>query len=134
MLSVMLRRELITPLRRKRMIVFQIGLAMLFGLLVAIRWPTEGQVALTGVRSLQMFRLFSYGLMGALLLLLPVFPATSLVSEKKKGTLALLLNTPIGPWKIYCSKLLAAISLAGMILAMSLPSAGACYSMGGLSL
>ncbi len=134
MLSVMLRRELITPLRRKRMIVFQIGLAVLFGLLVAIRWPTEGQVALTGVRSQQMFRLFSYGLMASLLLLLPVFPATSLVSEKKKGTLALLLNTPIGPWKIYFSKLLAAISLATMILAMSLPSAGACYSMGGLSL
>lgn len=133
MLSVMLRRELITPLRRKRMIVFQIGLAALFALLVAIRWPTDGQVALTGARSQQMFRLFSYGLMASLLLLLPVFPATSLVSEKKRGTLALLLNTPIGPWKIYCGKLLAACALAGMILAMSLPAAGACYTMGGLS-
>lgn len=48
MLKVMLRRELITPLHRKRMIVFQIGLAMVFGLLVAIRWPTDGHVALTG--------------------------------------------------------------------------------------
>lgn len=134
MLKVMLRRELITPLRRKRMIVFQIGLAMVFGLLVAIRWPTDGHVALTGARSQQIFRLFSYGLLAALLLLLPVFPATSIVSEKKRGTLALLLNTPIGSWKIYVGKLLAACTLAGMIIAMSLPAAGACYSMGGLSL
>ncbi len=134
MLKVMLRRELITPLRRKRMIAFQIGLAMLFGLLIVIRWPTDGHVALTGVRSQEMFRLFSYGLMAALLLLLPVFPATGIVSEKKSGTLELLLNTPMGSWKIYLGKLLAAVSLAAMILAMSLPAAGACYSMGGLSL
>ena len=59
MLRVMVRRELITPLRRKRMIVFQIGLATLFGLLIAVRWPTDGHVALTGARSQQMFRLFS---------------------------------------------------------------------------
>ena len=39
-----------------------------------------------------------------------------------------------GPVRIYVAKLLAALSLAGMILAMSLPAAGACYLMGGLSL
>lgn len=68
----------------ERVIVFQIGLAVLFGLLVAIRWPTEGQVASTGVRSQQMFRLFSYGLMAALLLLLPVFPADKSGERKKE--------------------------------------------------
>jgi ABC-type transport system involved in multi-copper enzyme maturation permease subunit len=134
MLKVVLRRELITPLRRRRMIVFQIGLAFIFALLIAIRWPTDGRMAMTGARSQQMFRLFSYGLMAALLLLLPVFPATSIVSEKKSGTLALLLNTPIGSWKIFAGKLLAAVAMSCMILAMSLPAAGACYSMGGLSL
>jgi ABC-type transport system involved in multi-copper enzyme maturation permease subunit len=134
MLSAMLRRELLTPLRRRRMIVFQIALATLFAALIALRWPTDGHVAMSGARSQQIFHLFSYGLMATLLLLLPVFPATSIVSEKKRGTLALMLNTPVGPARIYVSKLLAALSLAGMILAMSFPAAGACYSMGGLSL
>ena len=82
----------------------------------------------------QIFRLFSYGLLATLLLLLPVFPATSIVSEKQRGTLALLLNTPAWRWRIFVGKLLAVLALAGMILAMSLPAAGACYSMGGLSL
>jgi len=134
MFSAMLRRELLTPLRRRRMIVFQIALATLFAVLIALRWPTDGHVAMSGARSQQIFHLFSFGLMATLLLLLPVFPATSIVSEKKRGTLALMLNTPVGPARIYFSKLLAALSLAGMILAMSLPAAGACYSMGGLSL
>lgn len=134
MLSAILKRELLTPLRRRRMMVFQIGLATLFGLLVVLRWPTDGQVALSGARSQQIFRLFSYGLLATLLLLLPVFPATSIVNEKQRGTLALLLNTQLGAWRIFAGKLFAVLALAGMMLAMSLPAAGACYSMGGLSL
>jgi ABC-type transport system involved in multi-copper enzyme maturation permease subunit len=134
MFRALLRRELITPLRRPQMIAFQIGLAALFGLLIAARWPSDGQVAMLGTRSQEIFRLFSYGLMGMLLLLLPVFPATSIVSEKKSGTLALLFNTTLGAGRIFWAKLLAVLGLAGMILAMSLPAAGACYTMGGLSL
>ncbi len=134
MFRALLRRELITPLRRRRMIVFQIALASLFGLLIAARWPADGQVALLGTRSQEIFRLFGYGLMAMMLLLLPVFPATSIVSEKKSGTLALLLNTPLGALRIFFAKMFASLSMGGMILAMSLPAAGACYAMGGLSL
>ena len=50
-----------------------------------------------------------------------------------RGTLALLLNAPPGGRRIFAAKLMAAVSLAGMILAMSLPAVGACYSMGGVS-
>lgn len=131
--GALLRRELVTPLRRRRMIIVQLGLAVLFGLLIIVRWPTDGQTALAGARSQQIFRLFSYGLMITLLMLLPVFPATSIVSEKKRGTLALLLNTPTGPLRIFAAKLLAVLGLAGMVLAMSLPAAAACYRMGGLA-
>lgn len=134
MFSALFKRELISFLRRRRMIVFQLGLAALFGLLVLIRWPTDGNSALSGLQSKQIFRLFAGGLMAILLLLLPVFPATSIVSEKKRGTLGLLFNSPLGPIRIFSAKWLAVLSLAGMILAMSLPAAAACYCMGGLSL
>lgn len=134
MFSAVLRRELVTPLRRRRMIVFQIVLATLFCLLIVARWPADGQVALLGTRSQQIFRLFAYGLMATMLLLLPVFPATSIVSEKKSGTLGLLLNTPLGSLRIFFAKMIASMSLGCMIVAMSFPAAGACYSMGGLSL
>lgn len=134
MFSAIILRELTALLRRRRMLVLQAGLVVLFGLLVALRWPTDARVALAGTRSHQVFLIFSYGLMATLLFLLPVFPSTSLVKEKQQGTLALLLNSPVGPLRIYFGKLTAALAISGLILALSLPAASACYAMGGLSL
>ena len=64
----------------------------------------------------------------------PVFPATSIVRERNSGTLALLLNTPLGAWRIFWGKLLSVMSLAGLMLSLSLPAAAACYALGGISL
>jgi ABC-type transport system involved in multi-copper enzyme maturation permease subunit len=134
MLSAVIHRELATLLRNRRMLFGQLGVAGLLTLLVALRWPTEAHVALSGERSQQVFRLVCYGLLIILLLLLPVFPATSIIREKKQGTLALLLNTPLGPWRIFFGKLAAVMGLAGILLTLSFPAVGACYAMGGLSL
>ena len=134
MLKALVMRELTTLMRRRRIMALQCGLVALFAILVAIRWPTDSRMALTGSRSQQVFQLFGYGLLATLLLILPVFPATSIVREKKQGTLALLLNTPLGPWRIFFGKLTAVLALSGIILVMSLPAASACYAMGGLSL
>lgn len=128
------QRELLTTLRQRRMLLLQCGLVAAFSLLVILRWPTEPRMALSGARSQEVFRLFAYGLLSALLLILPVFPATSIVRERNSGTLALLLNTPLGSWHIFSGKLLAVLSLAGLMLALSLPSAAACYALGGISL
>ncbi len=133
MLSSLVLRELVTSLRQRRMMVLQCGLAFAFALMIAIRWPSDARLALSGTRSLEVFQLFSFGLLGILLLVLPVFPATNIVREKRQGTLELLLNTPLGPWRILFGKVLAAVSLAVIILAMSLPAASACYVMGGIS-
>lgn len=116
------------------MLLGMTGISALLAFLVALRWPTDSQIALSGERAQQVFRLVSLGLLIILLLLLPVFPATSLVREKKQGTLALLLNTPLGPWRIYFGKLISALGLAFLLLTLSLPAMGACYAMGGLSL
>ena len=134
MLKAIIARELKSLLRRRRMTALQCLLVVIFGLMVALRWPTDARVGLTGSRSQQVFQLFSYGLLATMLLLLPVFPATSIVQEKKQGTLGLLLNTPLGPFRIFFGKLIAILAIAGVILAMSLPAASACYAMGGLSL
>ncbi|MFO1095806.1 MAG: ABC transporter permease [Planctomycetaceae bacterium] len=134
MFNAVIQRELTSLLRRRRMLAFQCGLVVLFGLLVALRWPTDARIALTGTRSQQVFLLFSDGLLAAMMFLMPVFPSTSLVKEKTQGTLALLLNTPLGPFRIYFGKLFSALAIGGIILALSLPAASACYAMGGLSL
>ena len=134
MLNALIVRELRSLMRRKRMLVLQSALVIVFGMLVALRWPTDARVAMSGTRSQQVFQLFSYGLLGTMLFLLPVFPSTAIVRERNQGTLALHFNTPLGPLRIFFGKLISVLALAGMILAMSLPAASACYAMGGLSL
>ncbi len=79
-----------------------------------------------------MIRLFGYGLLAGVLLLAPAFPATSLVREKIKGTLALLLNSPMRPASIYLGKLGGVLGFTAVLLAMTLPAAAACYALGGV--
>jgi len=133
MQNPVLERELIGFLREKRTIAAACGLTLLLGLLVALRWPTEPRMALNGSRSLEIFQLFTGGLLITLLLLFPVFPATSIVKEKQRGTLALLLNSPLGPLRIYLGKLGAVLGIALMFLILSVPAAAACYSIGGIT-
>ncbi len=129
-----MRREIVGTLRRRRATVAIVVTAIVFALLVVLRWPTDAQVDLSGAQSRQVFRLFGYGLMTCLLLLAPAFPATSIVREKQQGTLVLLLNSRMNPWSIYCGKLVGHIGFVVLLVLMSLPAAAACYAMGGVSL
>jgi ABC-type transport system involved in multi-copper enzyme maturation permease subunit len=126
-----IRRELLEVLRTRKAIALQLGLALACALLVLVRWPTGDLADLSGARSLQVLRMFAYGLLAGVLLLVPAFPATTLVREKIKGTLALLLNSPLRPWSIYLGKLGGVLGFAAVLLVMTLPAAGACYALGG---
>jgi ABC-type transport system involved in multi-copper enzyme maturation permease subunit len=130
-MNPIIRRELLEVLRRRRAVALQVGLACLCALLVLVRWPTGDVIDLDGTRSLGVLRVFGYGLLAAVVLLVPAFPATSLVREKINGTLALLLNSPMPAWSIYLGKLGGVIGFSGLLLAMTLPAAAACYALGG---
>lgn len=129
-----IQRELVGILRDRRTLAALSLLSLVFALMIAVRWPTEPRMALSGSRSVEVFRLFMLGLLGALVLLLPVFPATSLVRERNRGTLALLMSTPLGLWRIYSGKFVAVFALAALMLFVSLPAAAACYALGGVPL
>jgi ABC-type transport system involved in multi-copper enzyme maturation permease subunit len=128
------QRELISFLRTRRAIALQLGLAAVFAIIVVLHWPTDAQVDLSGARSRDVFRVFGYGLLAALILLGPIFPATSIVRERIQGTLQLVLNSPLRPSSIYFGKLFGILGLVLVLLAMSIPAAAACYAMGGISL
>jgi len=130
-MNPIIRRELLDVLRTRRAVALQIGLATACAVLVLSRWPTEGTADLSGARSLQVLRVFGYGLLAAILLLAPAFPTTSIVREKVKGTLALLLNSPMPPWSIYLGKLGGLLGFTMILLVMTAPAAAACYALGG---
>ena len=130
-MNPIIHRELLEVLRTRKAIMLQVGLALACGLLVLMRWPTTGTADLSGARSLQVLRVFGYGLLAGVLLLVPAFPATTLVREKMKGTLALLLNSPMRPWSIYLGKLGGVLGFTLILLVMTMPAAAACYALGG---
>lgn len=127
-------RELIGLLRTRKALAMLVATAAIFALLVVIRWPTNSIVGQSGAQSLQVFRLFGYGMLVLMVLMVPVFPATSIVHERLKGTMALLLNSPMHPLSIYLGKLAGVLGFVILLLLMSMPAAAACYVMGGLSL
>jgi ABC-type transport system involved in multi-copper enzyme maturation permease subunit len=98
-----------------------------------VRWPSGDLVELSGARSLEVLRVFGYGLLSAIVLLVPALPATSVVREKVKGTLALLLNAPLRPSSIYLGKLGGVLVFVAVLLAMTLPAVAACHALGGTS-
>jgi ABC-type transport system involved in multi-copper enzyme maturation permease subunit len=129
-----IRRELLELLRTPKAMAAQIALASACALLVLLRWPTSGVSDLGGARSLQVLRVFGYGLLAGILFLVPAFPATSIVRERIKGTLALLLNSPMSPLSIYLGKLGGTLGFTAILLAVTVPAAAACHALGGSSM
>ncbi len=127
-------RELLGLLQTRKAVALLIGVALICSLLVVLRWPSDALVDLSMSQSREVFLVFGYGLLVSLLLVVPAFPATSIVREKQQGTMQLLLNSPMSAWSIYWGKLAAMLAFVVLMLLMSVPAAAACYAMGGISL
>src|SRR5262245_2777993 len=130
-MNPVLSRELVGLLRTRRALAAQVALAVAVAVLVVIRWPSEGIGDLNGATALQVLRVFGYGLLTALLLVVPAFPATAIVREKVRGTLPLLLNSPLSVSAIYFGKLGGVLGFTGLLLLITLPGAAACDALGG---
>ena len=133
-MNPLIQREFLGILRTKQAFAAVLTLTAVFSLLVLLRWPSDARVDLSGSQSQQVFRVFGYGLLAGVMLLVPAFPAVSVVREKRKGTLALLINSPLKPWSIYFGKFGGVLMFTALLLATSLPAAAACYAMGGIDL
>jgi ABC-type transport system involved in multi-copper enzyme maturation permease subunit len=127
-----IERELVGALRGRGALAVQLLPAAACALLVLLRWPSGAQADLGGERSREVFQLFAYGLLAAVALLVPAYPATAVVRERVAGTLALLLQSPLRPVSIYLGKLLGVLGFAALPLAASLPAAAACFALGGV--
>ncbi len=129
-----LRRELLDRLRSWKMLAAILAVCVVSSGLVLLRWPTDGTVDIITQGAMLVFRPLAFALTLAIMMLVPPFPATSFVSERKKGTLALLLNSPLSPSQVYLGKLTSNVLLALILISASFPAMAACVAMGGISL
>ncbi len=128
-----IQRELLGTLRTRRATLLLVGVAVLLSTLIVSRWPGNATVELSGAQAQEVLRLFAYGLLAVVVLLVPSFPASSIVRERNRGTLTLLLNSPMSTLSIYLGKACGALGFVLLLLAVSLPAASAAYAMGGIS-
>lgn len=131
---VIVERELFGLLRLRRSLAIFVAVAVSFAAVVILKWPSSSTVGLTGEQPRQVFQGLAYAMLAATLLVVPVFPATSLVKEVQKRTLELLLNSPLPRWSIYFGKMTAMIGYVVLLLMCTLPAMMCCYAMGGLNL
>ena len=129
-----LHRELTNRLRSHKTMLAIIAVALVSSTLVLMRWPSDATIDLVSQGAIQVFRPVAFAIAVAIMMLIPAFPATALVSERKRGTLTLLLNSPTSPATIYAGKLLGNVLLGIILFSVSLPAIFACYAMGGISI
>ncbi len=137
MANPIIQREFVGTLRTRRAILLQVAVVAGLSLLVVMRWPSDALVTEHGAhkaaQSLEVLNVFGYGLMVAIILVAPAFPAVSIVRERQQGTLALLLNSPMSASSILFGKVIASIGFLVLVMVLTLPIAAACRAMGGVS-
>ena len=133
-MNPVIQREFFGILRSPKALVMLLVLTVAFSVAVLMRWPSDASVDLSGNQSMEVFRIFGYGLLAGVVFLVPAFPATSIVNEKNGGTLALLLNSPLSAYSIYFGKVSGVLLFSLLVLMCSLPASAACFAMGGIDL
>ena len=109
-MNPIIRRELLEVLRTRRAVALQLCLALGCAFLVLVRWPTGEVADLSGARSMQVMRVFGYGLLAGILLLVPAFAGLAFSLY-----LANIEKNILGVWCIYCVISLGIISLLSVL-------------------
>lgn len=130
---VIIERELLALLRSRRTLWIFVSVAVVFSTIVFLKWPSTGIVDLNGNKGRELFQWLSYSMLAASILIIPIFPATSLVTEVRRRTLELLLNSPLSRASIYFGKAFAMFGLVLLLLCSTLPAIACGFLMGGLS-
>ena len=127
---IIVERELLALLRSGRTLVILLAVSIAFSVIVFLKWPSSGIVDLDGAKGREVFAWLTYAMLAAAILIVPVFPSTSLVTEVRRRTLELLLNSPLSRTSIYLGKALAMLGFVMMLLFATLPALTCCYLMG----
>lgn len=131
---VVAERELPAILRSRQTPWILVAVAFAFALTVLLKWPVSGVADLSGTQPRAAFRTLAITMLMAVVLVVPAFPATGIVSEVRRRTMELLLNSPLRRVEIFLGKAVALLGFATILLAVTFPAFACCYAMGGISL
>ena len=83
---VIIERELLGLLRNRRTLLILVTTSIAFAAVVILKWPSSGVSDLNGQQARETWQWLTYAMLGAAILIVPVFPSTSLVNEVRGRT------------------------------------------------
>ena len=135
--SVIVKRELLTALRRRRSVLYVLVTLIPCMMLISSFWPQQGLNIIQGqaqaaTMTQEFLGLYAITLLGVCALLTPAFAAASIAYERDMDTLDLVRTTMISRMGIILAKLLSASGLFLLIALASLPTAASLFFASGL--
>ncbi len=129
-----LRRELIAQASQRRIYLLRVAFAAgVFGLSMA--WLAGRGSELSSLRGDGdvLLGLLTMAEQAAIFLVLPAIAAGAIASERERGTLPLLLTTPLSPARIVAEKAVARALPVLTFFFLAMPLAAVAYSIGGVT-
>ncbi|MCH2211078.1 MAG: ABC transporter permease [Fuerstiella sp.] len=131
--AVIIRRELPSLLRMNYSLWLFVAVALTVSATVLLKWPSTSTADLSGSQARAVFRGLAYSMVVVVVLVIPALPATGLIGEVRRGTMELLLNSPLQRTEIYFGKLISLLGFSCLLLMVTVPPMACCYAMGALS-
>jgi ABC-type transport system involved in multi-copper enzyme maturation permease subunit len=132
----LLGKELVEAAARRRTYALRCVLSALLLLVFAVAYASLGRaldpLGMLG-RGRELCDVLFWSLFVAISLLQPSITSTTVTHEKERGTLVLLLLTPLRPWELVLQKWLSRIAAMLGLLLPALPLMAVAYAYGGFS-
>ncbi len=123
--------EFVKQFRSGRFFIMLFLLLVVGSVVVVWFWSTPNQSNFPSGRKL--FFALVTGEIIAIFLMLPAIVAHSLIVEKDRNTLPLLLTTPLGAGKILAGKLISTLGIVVLLIMASWPLISMCLARGGVA-
>lgn len=132
LLNPVLKRELLTSLRKINSFAILFFFISSLSLLIMILWPQHITSSEATQISREMFQYFVGGQLFLIAIMIPSFAAGTMTMEKEKACLDVLITSPITPFAILIGKYLSSILVFFIMLICSLPVVSVCFLVGGV--
>ncbi len=128
-----IHREIISSLRTRKAIIFQVMfLAMSAGLLWLL-WPVGGLQAIGGQQAKLILSVLAMGEVVLVALFAPAFTAASLTLERERNTMETLFTTLMRPWEIATGKMVGSLTFLLLLVLCGIPALSMTFLLGGVS-
>lgn len=141
MINPILERELKARMRTWKTPILLLIYLFFIGLFVAFFFiinEESNRYGLGGTfnpnTAINIFNLILISQFVLLMLVLPIFTATSISGERERQTLDLLLCTDLSPWKIIFGKITSALSFVFLLIIAAMPFMSIVFLFGGITI